>query len=188
MECDLGGIDIGEDIECELNVTYADIELGETTTLTVMNSFNIIDSTGLNAYCGNPRISYSFIENDFDEIDEYMLIFEGYNTSDLISACGINGSIGACNLNSCVDQYALLNDYSDSNVIDIGIYVSKGVEGINSTSPFNDICPGGYLIQSTITLTCQRSVLYLLNNVMFAYSTIFCIFLKTFAWVLDHGH
>ena len=52
-----------------------------------------------------------------------------------------------CVWKSCVDEYELVNNYITSNSIDIEIYVSKGVEGINVTSPFNDICPGGYLVQ-----------------------------------------
>ena len=346
-ECDLGSINSGEEIECKLNVTYPEIEIGETTTLTamIMNSFNVTDSTDLNTYCENPRISYSYIPNDFnDENDEYIAIYEGQNTPDLISTCSgiasytlvsslnfnsgdvrysttdigvgywlsaecsarhvesfrsggwknyscsftvneayqvdnnvsiisitvfyqyltgfalpdgpdaitsagtptkvflvitnkddstelwrsqfpaldnpnywyhnppedgcidnysplqrtefvipsnvtlkdktiefslefhndernihiygdtfqininyIDATMDACDLNSCLNNYQLSSDYNDSNVIDISIYVSKRGEGINATSSFNDICPGDNLIDSTITLTCQRS-------------------------------
>ena len=152
-ECDLGSINVGEDIECTLNVTYPDIVISETTRLTVINSFNIIDSIGLNASCMNPRISYLSNGND-----EYISIYEGNNTSELISTCD---GIASMTFVSSLDFNSGLDVTYSTTADGVGYYLSSGctwpIESFTSGGLSTDSCSftinEGYQVDSGLTIT-----------------------------------
>jgi len=157
--CDLGEAALGDDVTCEYNTTVADYEYGTNTEFAWPVKFIIQDSANDGSWCYNPRLTFSYVENDFAGTDTYLKVYESTSLAPgnpVIGTCGQNGAYGTCVTKTCFTDRALSKDYFDTDTIDFTIYASAALEGIGLSGAA--ICPGGYLIDATLTLKCTRAI------------------------------
>ena len=147
IDCNIGSIEFGQDISCSIDVTFHDNEDiikndngANVHPVTITSIFNIIDSTQYTSFCDNPRMTYKYIENDFDAHDEYIHLYES-STGSLIANCGLNGEDETCELETCIIDHSLSDDYSYSSFIEIRVYVSAAVDGIHHDG-VTEVCEG----------------------------------------------
>ena len=144
--CDLSTVNPGQDRECGAAIKHLD-NGGGAEAIEWVVQFQLS-----NGECWQPRLSFKYIENDFEGTTEWIKLYQGSNAT-LIETCGVEGLNQNCDWQTCLDAKVLSGEIGAAGEVDILVSVSESVGGVLGNG--EEICPGGASIEAELTLTCK---------------------------------
>ena len=124
INCDLSSVDIGQEMDCQLNISQ------QISGLEVMNTFNFYDSSDNDTYCSNLKLTVSTMQNISIHVPDYSVECESDDET--------------CTLETCISNLDIVTN--NTNSFDIQLLIPYW-------SDYTQLCPESLISQITITCT-----------------------------------